>query len=97
MTSPQTIGVIGAGTMGSGIAQACAAAGLSVKMVDVDDAAISRGRNAVASSLDRLVKKDKLSAADKDAALRRIDATTDYGTLGPCDFVIEAATENEPL
>jgi 3-hydroxybutyryl-CoA dehydrogenase len=97
MTSMQTIGVIGAGTMGSGIAQACAVVGLSVMMIDVDEAAVARGRSAVSSSLDRLVKKEKLSAADKEAALRRIDGTTDYGALGNCDFVIEAATENEAL
>jgi 3-hydroxybutyryl-CoA dehydrogenase len=97
MTSLQTIGVIGAGTMGSGIAQACAVVGLTVTMIDVDEAAIARGRDAVSSSLDRLVKKEKLSAADKEAALKRIDGTTDYGALRKCDFVIEAATENEAL
>jgi len=97
MTSLQTIGVIGAGTMGSGIAQACAVVGLSVTMIDVDEAAVARGRNAVSSSLDRLVKKEKLSAADKEAAVKCIDGTTDYGALRKCDFVIEAATENEAL
>src|SRR5208282_773739 len=97
MTSLQTIGVIGAGTMGSGIAQACAVVGLSVTMIDVDEAAVASGRNAVSSSLDRLVKKEKLSAADKEAALNCIDGTTDYGALRKCDFVIEAATENEAV
>ena len=57
MTSLQMIGVIGAGTMGSGIPQACAVVGLSVKMIDIDEAAVARGRSAVLSSLDRLVKK----------------------------------------
>jgi 3-hydroxybutyryl-CoA dehydrogenase len=97
MTSLQTIGVIGAGTMGSGIAQACAVVGLSVTMIDVDEAAVARGRSAVSSSLDRLVKKEKLSAADREAALNCIDGTTDYGALRKCDFVIEAATENEAM
>jgi 3-hydroxybutyryl-CoA dehydrogenase len=97
MTSLQTIGVIGAGTMGSGIAQACAVVGLSVTMIDVDEAAVARGRNAVSSSLDRLVKKEKLSAADKEAALNCIAGTTDYGALRKCDFVVEAATENETV
>ena len=97
MTSLQTIGVIGAGTMGSGIAQACAVVGLSVTMIDVDETAVARGRNAVSSSLDRLVKKAKLSAADKEAALNCIDGTTDYGALRKCDVVIEAATENEAV
>jgi 3-hydroxybutyryl-CoA dehydrogenase len=97
MKSPETVGVIGAGTMGSGIAQACAVAGVRVAMIDVDVAAVERGRNTVASSLDRLVKKEKLSAADKDAALARINGTTDYRALGECALVIEAATENEAL
>ena len=97
MTSPQTIGVIGAGTMGNGIAQSCAVSDLSVLMIDVDAAALTRGRDAISSSLDRLVKKDKLSGADKQAALERIEGTTNYGALQRCDFVIEAATENELL
>ena len=97
MTSLQTIGVIGAGTMGSGIAQACALVGLSVMMIDVDEAAVARGRNAVSSSLDRLVKKEKLSAGDKESALNRIEGTTNYDVLCKCDLVIEAATENEAL
>ena len=97
MTSLQSIGVIGAGTMGSGIAQACAVVGLSVTMIDVDEAAVARGRNAVSSSLDRLVKKEKLSAADKEAALACIDGATDYAALRKCDFIIEAATENEAV
>jgi len=97
MTSPQTIGVIGAGTMGSGIAQVGALAGLAVTLIDVDDAALARGRGAVSSSLDRLVKKEKLSSSDKEAALARIKGTTDYAALAACDFVIEAATENETL
>ena len=97
MTSPQSIGIIGAGTMGSGIAQACAVVDISVVMIDVDEGAVARGRNAVSSSLDRLVKKEKLSAGDKAAALSRIEGTTNYGALSKCDLVIEAATENEAL
>lgn len=97
MSTLQTIGVIGAGTMGSGIAQACAVAGLSVVMIDIDQAAVARGRNAVASSLDRLVKKEKLAAAEQDAALARIQGSTEYAALRGCDFIIEAATENEAL
>ena len=97
MTSLQTIGVIGAGTMGTGIAQVCALAGLPVVMVDVDETRIARGRDAVASGLDRLLKRAKLSTADRDAALGRLRGTTDYGALRDCDLVIEAATENEGL
>jgi 3-hydroxybutyryl-CoA dehydrogenase len=97
MTAPKRIGVIGAGTMGSGIAQVCALAGLSVMLIDVDEPAVARGRNAVASNLDKLVKKEKLCVVDKAAALSRIEGTTDYRALHECDFVIEAATENETL
>jgi 3-hydroxybutyryl-CoA dehydrogenase len=89
-----TIGVIGAGTMGNGIAQICAAAGLSVVMVDVSDAALARGVGAIGGSLERLVKKDKLKAADRDALLARVRTTTDYAQLSEADLVIEAATEN---
>jgi len=91
------VGVIGAGTMGNGIAQACAVKGLPVVMVDISDAAVERGIAAVATSLDRLVKKDKLSAADRDAAMGRIRGSTSYDDLKGLPLVIEAATENEGL
>jgi 3-hydroxybutyryl-CoA dehydrogenase len=97
MTNPQTIGVIGAGTMGTGIAQVAALAGLSVVMLDVDEQRVARGREAIATGLDRLVKKAKLSAAERDAALGRVRGATDYGALRECDFNVEAATENEAL
>jgi 3-hydroxybutyryl-CoA dehydrogenase len=97
MSTPSSIGVIGAGTMGNGIAQACATSGLDVTMVDIADAAVFRGVAAITSSLDRLVKKEKLSAADREAALGRVVGTTDYGRLKGCDVVIEAATEDEAL
>ncbi len=93
----ETLGIIGAGTMGNGIAQVSAGAGLRVTMVDISDAAVARGVAAVGSSLDRLVKKEKMTAADKDATLSRIAGTTDKATLAACDLVIEAATENEEL
>jgi len=93
----ETVGIIGAGTMGNGIAQVCAAAGLSVVMVDISDAAVTRGLATIGGSLDRLVKKEKLSAADREATLARILATTDKAKLVNCDLVIEAATENEEL
>lgn len=93
----ETVGIIGAGTMGNGIAQICAAAGLNVTMVDISDAAVQRGLKTVGGSLDRLVSKEKMTAADRDATLARINATTDKSKLAACDLVIEAATENEEL
>jgi 3-hydroxybutyryl-CoA dehydrogenase len=88
------VGIIGAGTMGNGIAQACAAAGLSAIMLDVDEAAVGRGVKAISGSLDRLVKKDKMSADDKVAILSRIKGTTVQADLAGAEIVIEAATEN---
>jgi 3-hydroxybutyryl-CoA dehydrogenase len=93
----EIVGVIGAGTMGNGIAQVCAAAGLQVVMTDIADAAVQRGLATVGSSLERLVKKEKMTAADREAALGRIVGTTDKAKLANCDLVIEAATENEEL
>ncbi|MBN9206721.1 3-hydroxybutyryl-CoA dehydrogenase [Methylibium petroleiphilum] len=95
--SGQTIGVIGAGTMGNGIAQVCAMAGLDVTLVDVSDAAVARGLATLGNSLERLVKKDKLTAAASAAALARVRGTTDYAALAGADLVIEAATENLAL
>jgi 3-hydroxybutyryl-CoA dehydrogenase len=97
MSTIQTVGVVGAGTMGNGIAQTCAVAGLDVVMVDVADAAVARGVETIAGSLDRLRKKDKITAADREAALKRVRGTTSYDGLKSCHLVIEAATENEEL
>ena len=97
MSTASRIGVIGAGTMGNGIAQVCAQAGLQVRMVDIADAAVQRGLSTVSKSLDRLVAKDKISAAEKDAIVGRIAGGTDYAALKDCDLVIEAATENLAL
>jgi len=93
----KTVGIVGAGTMGNGIAQVCAAAGLSVVMVDISAEAVQRGVGVIAGSLDRLIKKDKLKAADKEAILGRIKGTTAYADLARADLLIEAATENEAL
>ncbi len=97
MSDIHSVGVIGAGTMGNGIAQACAVAGVRTVMIDVSDAALSRGVGMIGGSLDRLVKKDKLSAADRDAAMARVDTSTDYAALRGVDLLIEAATENVAL
>jgi 3-hydroxybutyryl-CoA dehydrogenase len=93
----ESIGIVGAGTMGNGIAQVCAAAGLNVTMADISDASLTRGMSVVANSLERLVNKQKMSDAERQAALARIAVTTDNAKLANCDLVIEAATENEDL
>lgn len=95
--SIQTVGIIGAGTMGNGIAQACAVKGIRVVMVDISDAAVNKGLATVSGSLDRLVKKEKISADEKAAALALIQGSTSYDDLKAADLVIEAATENEAL
>jgi len=95
--SIQRIGVIGAGLMGSGIAQVSAQAGMAVLMIDVSDTALQKGLATISGSLERLVKKDKLSAADKDATLARITASTYYAGLADVDLVIETATENPAI
>jgi 3-hydroxybutyryl-CoA dehydrogenase len=92
-----TVGIIGAGTMGNGIAQACAVSGINVVMVDISDAAVAKGVATVAGSLDRLIKKEKITTADKDAALARIKTSTRYEDLQAAQLVIEAATENYEL
>lgn len=93
----RTVGIIGAGTMGNGIAQACAVAGVDAVMVDISDSAVNKGVAAIAGSLERLVKKDKLTEADKQAALARVKGSASYDDLKAAQLVIEAATENEEL
>jgi 3-hydroxybutyryl-CoA dehydrogenase len=95
--SIQTVGIIGAGTMGNGIAQACAVSGVNVVMVDISDAAVAKGLATVSGSLDRLIKKEKITEADKTAALSRIKTSTSYDDLKVAQLVIEAATENYDL
>lgn len=92
-----TVGIIGAGTMGNGIAQACAVSGINVVMVDISDAAVEKGLATITGSLDRLIKKEKITEADKAAALGRIKGSTRYEDLKPAQMVIEAATENYEL
>ncbi|UXC35690.1 3-hydroxybutyryl-CoA dehydrogenase [Cupriavidus gilardii] len=93
----QTVGIIGAGTMGNGIAQACAVVGLDVVMVDISQGAVDKGIATIAGSLDRLIKKDKITEADKAAALARVRGSTAYEDLRAAQIVIEAATENYEL
>ncbi len=87
------LGVIGAGTMGSGIAQIFAGAGYSVVLCDVEQRFLNRGLETIIRNLDREVTKDRISAEDKESALRRIDPVTERAKLAECDFIVEAATE----
>lgn len=89
----KTIGVVGAGTMGNGIAQVCAMSGFPVVMLDVNQEALDRGMNAVRGSLARVVKKGTLAQADADAAIARITPATTYDAIAKVDLAIEAAPE----
>jgi 3-hydroxybutyryl-CoA dehydrogenase len=93
----ESVGIIGAGTMGNGIAQVCAVAGLNVVMIDVNDDAVDRGIANIKHSLDRLIKKETLTEAQKDSALQRIKGSTAYADLKGLSLVIEAATENQAI
>ena len=90
----KSVGVVGAGTMGNGIAQAFATAGIPVVMVDISLAAVEKGQATIAKSLDRLASKEKITEGDAEAAKGRVLGTTDYSKLKGADLVIEAATEN---
>jgi 3-hydroxybutyryl-CoA dehydrogenase len=91
------IGIIGAGTMGNGIAQAFAVCGYDVTMTDISEAAVQRGLKTVDGSLERLVKKEKMTAEAKAAALGHIKTATDMNAARGSDLLIEAATENLDL
>jgi 3-hydroxybutyryl-CoA dehydrogenase len=93
----KTIGVIGAGQMGSGIAHVCALAGLDVRMGDVDPAALDRAVQTIDRNLVRQVSRGKIAEGDKQAAMSHIRTGVDYAMFGDCDFVIEAATEKEAI
>jgi 3-hydroxybutyryl-CoA dehydrogenase len=93
----KTIGVIGAGQMGSGIAQVTALAGLDVKILDANPEMLPRAITGIGANIDRRVKKGDITPADKEAAMKRISTGTDYLMFKDCDLVIEAATENEAI
>lgn len=92
--SMATIGVVGAGTMGSGIAQVAAQSGYNVVLLDMTDEFLDRGLGRITSDLDKLVQKERLSAANRDEILSRIEGTTDMDRLAICELVIEAVTED---
>ena len=91
----KTIGVIGAGQMGSGITHVCALAGYEVRMLDVDPAALERALGVIDRNLGRQVSSGKIGEAEKAAALKHIHTSSDYAAFRDCDIVIEAATEKE--
>ncbi len=94
MAEVKTVGVLGAGLMGHGIAQVAAQAGYDVVLREVDDDRLAKGVSRIEKQLGRAVEKGKLEQADADAARGRITTTTDYGDLADCDLVIEAITED---
>jgi 3-hydroxybutyryl-CoA dehydrogenase len=93
----ELIGVVGAGTMGNGIAQVSARAGYNVVMRDVREEFLERGMSAIDRSLQRDVDKDRLSYADKQSIISRIQTTTDLAAVSDASIVIEAITENEAV
>ncbi|SFL14826.1 3-hydroxybutyryl-CoA dehydrogenase [Halogranum rubrum] len=94
MDDIQRIGVIGAGTMGNGIAQVAATAGYDVVMRDIEQEFVDRGLSSIEDSLSRFVSKDKMGEDEADAVQGRISGTTELDDLTDCDFVVEAAVEN---
>ncbi len=93
----ERVGVVGAGLMGSGIAEVCARAGRDVIVVEVSPEACERGRSRLVGSLDRGVRSGKLDEQARDAALARLSFTTDYADLADRQLVVEAVIEHEPL
>src|SRR5271170_2105479 len=89
----QRVGVVGAGTMGNGIAHVFARSGYGVVLCDVEQRFLDRGLETIAKNLDREVAKNKITAEDKAAALQRIEPVVERAKLADCDFVVEAATE----
>ncbi len=93
----KTIGVVGAGQMGSGIAEVALTSGFNVLMRDVTQEAVERGRKRIETDLERRVQKGKMASGEKEAILKRLSTTTQIEDFGDCDFVIEAAIENISL
>ncbi len=91
------IGIVGAGQMGNGIAHVCALAGLTVTIVDIKAEALSKAMATMARNMDRQVNRTVISSDDRDAALARINTSTEYAALGEADLVLEAATEKEEV
>ena len=93
----KTIGVVGAGQMGNGIAQVASHSGFQVVMSDIADSFIQKGLSTISKNLDRMVEKGKISSQKKDEIIGRIKGTVQMGDMADVDFAVEAATENESL
>ena len=93
----EKIGVIGAGTMGNGIAHVSALSGFDTVLVDVKDEFVQRGFDTIQKNMDRQVKKEKISQSELETSMNRITLSTDYNQLSACDLIIEAATENKDI
>ena len=93
----KTVGVVGAGQMGNGIAQVAAMSGFAVIMSDIKEEFVQRGLATITKILAKNVEKGKMSPADKDAVLGRIKTTVNLKDMAAAEVVVEAATENEPL
>jgi 3-hydroxybutyryl-CoA dehydrogenase len=89
----QTVGVVGSGQMGNGIAQVAACCGMEVTMVDIKQEYLDRGVSAISSSLEKLVSKERMSREDADSAFSQIDSSVDLESLSDCDLVVEAIPE----
>jgi 3-hydroxybutyryl-CoA dehydrogenase len=97
LKSIRTVGVIGAGQMGSGIAHVCALAGYDVSIADLNESVLQKAINSIDSNLGRQVARGRVTEEDKAATLKRIHTGTEYKLFNECDFVIEAATEREEI
>jgi 3-hydroxybutyryl-CoA dehydrogenase len=93
----ESVGVVGAGQMGNGIAHVVALAGLEVRITDTNPEALAAAKVVVARNLDRQVSRGQVSPEDREATLSRIHMTAALSELGPLDLVIEAATERESV
>jgi 3-hydroxybutyryl-CoA dehydrogenase len=93
----EKVGVIGAGAMGNGIAHVCALAHMDVTLVDINEAQLDKALDTIHNNMDRQIKRQLITDADRDAALKRIQTSKDYEALKNSDIVIEAATEKEEI
>ena len=93
----KTVGIVGAGQMGNGIAHVAAVAGFDVKLTDISEAALDKARSTIEKNLGRMLKKERIGEADANAALARIESSVDMSVVAESDLIIEAATENVDL